>query len=242
MGVTVASVLLVAVAVGAVLVVLLRQGPAPLADAPGAPPPPPPGVVARVDADVRRVSAELAAWWGPQLDGRGHPLRRPVRLTDGDDGEVCDGRSVAMDDDLLLNAWAHDCEEGPLVAWDPRLLAGSYVVLEVTIAHEWGHVAQAADRRLDVSVMDKRMLPVDGELQADCLAGAWWADARGARDLELAMEAVADSGDPPGSPVDDADAHGDADLRVAAFLTGHGGGLAACEPGTFDPRGVHAPG
>lgn len=190
-------------------------------------------------ARAEDVGASLDRWWEVQLrthaDGRRF---RPVggRLTDGDDGVRCDGEEVAPDDDLVDNAWAGLCLEGPVIAYDPATFRRSDVALQVILAHEWGHIAQALDPRLDEIWVDRDAPYAETELQADCYAGAWAATNLDAREQELAVLELRAIGDPPDVPADDPDGHGTADEREAAFRLGVDRGVTACLPDAFDAR------
>ena len=96
------------------------------------------------------------------------------------------------------------------------------------IAHEWGHLIQETVGELQSS----QVLPIELELQADCLAGAWAADAdrRGLLeqgDLEEAMTALVKAGDPSDEPFAP-DAHGTANERMDAFRAGFDRGVPGC--------------
>lgn len=190
-------------------------------------------------ARAHAVGANLDRWWTVQL--RAHsPGRsfRPVgdRLTDGDDGVRCDGEEVVPDHDLVDNAWAGLCGEGPVVAFDPATFRRSDVALQVVLAHEWAHVAQALDPRLDEIWVDPAAPYAETELQADCYAGAWAATNLDAEERERAVAELRAIGDGPDVPADDPDGHGTADEREAAFRLGVTGGITACLPDAFDAR------
>jgi hypothetical protein len=97
----------------------------------------------------------------------------------------------------------------------------------VVVAHENGHRLQDVMGVLD----DSSLRSIDIELQADCLAGYWAASVyrRGLLepgDLKEAFTITLDSGDAPGTPVDDPSAHGSARQRLAAFRQGYANGAA----------------
>lgn len=190
-------------------------------------------------ARAEEVGAELDHWWEQQLRTVSTGRRfRPVevRLTDGDDGVRCDGEEVVLDGDLLDNAWAGLCREGPVVAFDPATFRRSDVALQVILAHEWGHVAQALDPSLDEIWVDRDAPYAETELQADCYAGAWAATAMTPGDRELAILELRAIGDPPDVPLDDPDGHGTPDEREAAFRLGVTAGITDCLPDRFDAR------
>jgi predicted metalloprotease len=106
----------------------------------------------------------------------------------------------------------------------------------VVVAHEWGHHVQ---RQLGYEMSNRTgSIGDDGSLaieqQADCLAGAYTKDAEAVGwldpgDVDEALFMTRISGDPPGTADDDPFAHGTGGERVAAFLDGYDGGLAACD-------------
>lgn len=188
---------------------------------------------------AEEIGANLDRWWEVQLRTHGDGRHfRPVadRLTDGDDGILCEGEEVVPDDDLVDNAWAGLCPEGPVVAFDPATFRRSDVALQVILAHEWGHIAQAVNPRLDEIWVDPDAPYAETELQADCYAGAWAGINLDAREQELAVLELRAIGDPPDVPLDDPDGHGTPDEREAAFRLGVGRGISACLPDAFDAR------
>jgi len=105
----------------------------------------------------------------------------------------------------------------------------------VVLAHEMGHAIQPRAGVEAPSVVI--------ELQADCFAGAWVADAqKSAKDpvaidesaLDSSVKAILALRDRPGTPATDPQAHGLAFDRVNAFQTGYEQGPRECA--TF-PRG-----
>lgn len=185
--------------------------------------------------DARAIAAELDAWWRDAAPGIGVAYRSvaPDRVTDGTDGATCDGVDLDPDDeDLDGNAFVDEgCDEGLLVGIDVRTLSLP-LELESTLAHEWGHVVQAMGPGIDVE--EAGGLSIDVELQADCLAGAWAGDVMDDEQVETMVLRQRESGDEPGVPIDDVDAHGTGDERVAAFLHGVTGGPAACVGDALD--------
>jgi predicted metalloprotease len=121
----------------------------------------------------------------------------------------------------------------------------------VVIAHEWGHHLQAelgitddAYTSITTSLTEPTSLQV--ELQADCLAGVWAAQANAdgrlePGDLDRAVYMMASflgDGDLPPGTHDDPwyldEQHGDGALRAWWFLRGFGGGVEDC--GIADPE------
>jgi predicted metalloprotease len=97
------------------------------------------------------------------------------------------------------------------------------------IAHEWGHLVQSLLGILGST----ELLTIQTELQADCLAGVWAADAdqRGLLeegDFEEGMIALLRVGDPHGTDFFDPQAHGQPEERVGAYRRGFFEGLDGC--------------
>ncbi|MEM9037977.1 MAG: neutral zinc metallopeptidase [Actinomycetota bacterium] len=124
------------------------------------------------------------------------------------------------------------CPVDDLVAWDAEeLFPGAYqwfgaATPAVILAHEWAHAAQ---RRAGIDGTTEVM-----ELQADCFAGAWLAQAPASFDaaaqdfLTRAPSFFAWIGDPADRYVPVEQRHGDGGQRLRAFGTGHRAGAAAC--------------
>jgi predicted metalloprotease len=97
------------------------------------------------------------------------------------------------------------------------------------IAHEWGHLVQGLLGILGNS----ELLTIQTELQADCLAGVWAADAdkRGLLeegDFQEGITTLFRVGDPRGTDFFDPQAHGSPGERIDAFDGGFQAGLDAC--------------
>lgn len=131
------------------------------------------------------------------------------------------------------------CDEGDFIVFDDDLLFPSFVddfgiaSLGVILAHEWGHVVQSPLRNDVLFELDNVTL----ELQADCFAGAWSADARdtGVGEFALTEEDVTNAllalfllGDLPGDSASDLAAHGSAFDRISSFQDGYLGGPSTC--------------
>jgi hypothetical protein len=97
------------------------------------------------------------------------------------------------------------------------------------VAHEWGHLVQA----LLGLLQDPERYTIDNELQADCFAGVYSADADSrdlleAGDMDEAVLSLLRAGDPLDTPFFDEDAHGSPGERIDAFLRGTQQGLDSC--------------
>lgn len=180
------------------------------------------------DAEIAAIVDDLNQYWSEADSELGFTYTPvpPSRVSTGNDGVTCDRQEIDpsdVEDNAFVDA---GCSEGITVAYDPTYVSASLARAEVTLAHEWGHVIQAQSSELDLS-LDPDGLPIDGELQADCFAGAWAAE-RATADLEELRIDVAESGDPHGVPLDDPDGHGTDQERLDAFNIGHAGGPVAC--------------
>jgi predicted metalloprotease len=106
----------------------------------------------------------------------------------------------------------------------------------IVVAHEWGHHIQSK-LGFDLGVVPDRageVAPIELEQQADCLAGAYAADAEltgwlDAGDIDEALAITEISGDPPGTAWNDPRAHGTGDVRIDAFLGGYDAGTTGCD-------------
>jgi predicted metalloprotease len=141
------------------------------------------------------------------------------------DGPVCAG-------DPALEGNAFYCPSGDFLAWDePGLLVPIFLevgdmAVAFILAHEWAHAIQ---QRAGFSYK----FTIQAELQADCYAGAWAADAKGRGivepgDLDEVIQGLFLARDIPGRPWFDEQAHGSGFQRVRAFNFGFDNGAAAC--------------
>ena len=178
-------------------------------------------VVKDVDDYWRRTFATVyenkPPYSGPEIKGE---------YTSEDDAPDCGGHEAP-----LKNAFY--CPAGDYLAWDgPGLLFPFYQAGDMgaalVIAHEWGHaIQQRAGQILDV-------VTILSELQADCFAGAWAADADGRGllepgDIEEAISALYRVRDPADTPWLDLAAHGNAGQRINAFQDGFDSGPLKCK-------------
>lgn len=131
------------------------------------------------------------------------------------------------------------CDEGDFIVYDDAVLFPDFAdefgmsVTALVIAHEWGHAIQGSNRN-DILYS---YVSTTIELQADCFAGAWVADAQrngvkgvrlSDRDVTSALLGLIQLGDVPGGLPDDPAAHGSAFDRVSAFQDGYLGGVVPC--------------
>lgn len=97
------------------------------------------------------------------------------------------------------------------------------------VAHEWGHLVQA---NLGI-LQDDSLFTIQIELQADCLAGVWTADAdsRGVLDegdFDEGLATLFSVGDARDTPWFDPGAHGTGGQRIDAYDAGYDLGIDAC--------------
>jgi predicted metalloprotease/RsiW-degrading membrane proteinase PrsW (M82 family) len=118
------------------------------------------------------------------------------------------------------------CSPANKVYWDAGLLSRQYDLGDFApifvIAHEWGHAVQ---HQLGFMSASRGLMRIQLELQADCLAGAFAADARtrGALDPgddDEALMSLRRSGDDLDSAWFEPGAHGTPGQRIDAFLYG----------------------
>jgi predicted metalloprotease len=176
--------------------------------------------------DEQTAVRATAAFWErtfPKLFGQqyGNPVIKGSYI--GSSGPTCAGRpSVAFN--------AFYCSDGDFLAWDQNLMSAGYKQIGdawvyLIISHEWGHAIQAR--------LDRGLVSVAAELQADCFAGATLSGAAQQgiisiepgdnQELANTLKAVAD--DFPWTNESD---HGNAVQRTKAFNAGARGGPLAC--------------
>jgi predicted metalloprotease len=190
---------------------------------------------AQVTGLTKAVADDLDTYWGRAFTAEGRYYDRPdIVLIEGMTPTPC--------------AWAGAVEPGSgsfYCPWNQTIYLDVAAIqveaarygaagLLFTLAHEWGHHAQ-----FQRGALQERSQAV--ELAADCLAGAYLADAVGRG--WIAAEVVSDDvrgivatlGDPLGFSSTDSQAHGTGEQRTAMLLAGYLGGAAACgRPPTTD--------
>jgi predicted metalloprotease len=129
------------------------------------------------------------------------------------------------------------CPDGDFIAWDaqnliPQLQADfGPLLVGVVFAHEYGHAIQVRLGRTDQPT-------VVLEQQADCFAGAWLGDALAGHSnafkkitssqLDNTVAGLLMLRDQPGTPAQDAGAHGNAFDRIRALQDGVQQGAGKC--------------
>jgi hypothetical protein len=105
------------------------------------------------------------------------------------------------------------------------------------IAHEWAHHVQTTVGLVRVQNPPtewNEVFSVELELMADCMAGAWAQDVAsrgllGENDIQQTVDfALQYLGDPPGVGTYDPQAHGTAEQRANAIMSGYQDGFLAC--------------
>jgi hypothetical protein len=183
---------------------------------------------AEVAGLTEAMSADLDAYWGRAFAAEGRYYSRPdFVLIEGVTPTPC--------------AWAGAVGPGSgsfYCPWNQAIYLDVAAIqveaarygaagLLFTLSHEWGHHAQ-----FQRGALQERSQAV--ELAADCLAGAYLADAVGRG--WIAAEVVSDDvrgivatlGDPLGLSPADTQAHGTSEQRTAMLLAGYAGGAAVC--------------
>jgi predicted metalloprotease len=178
---------------------------------------------------LRAAAQEIGGFWAvevPKFYGQSYEGPRYVAGVDPGAGQVvCGGNPTPIEGNAFF------CRPDNFIAWDePTLMLplfkGSPLAPVFVLAHEWGH-----------SIQEQLQVPyqhtIDSELDADCLAGVWAADAfrRGKlsrEDFDRAVDVLHDFQDADGVPWTDAQAHGTAFERIRAFGHGVDGGPFGC--------------
>lgn len=176
--------------------------------------------------DERLAVLAADAFWRrrfPDLSSAQYQPPNVVGRYSGTNGPACGGQ-------LSIPFNAVYCPAGDFVAWDVELMATGFerigdAWVYLIIMHEWGHAVQAR--------LDRNLVSVAAELQADCFAGATLQgsvadrvialDDGDVKELQSTLITVADE-----FPWTDISDHGDATQRITAFNRGTRGGVDAC--------------
>lgn len=185
------------------------------------------GCPATVSDLIELARSDVDSFWEQQFEGDTIQYDPPVNFKayTSEIDTAC-GRA------LLNNAFY--CSADHSIYYDENFLKGELdtngdFAPVLIIAHEWGHLVQS----LVGILQDESLYTIQLELQADCLAGVWAADAdeRGLLDegdFEEGIVALFRVRDPKGTPFYDPQAHGTAGERIDAFNNGYDFGLDAC--------------
>ncbi len=173
----------------------------------------------------------LNKYWGERLEARGADAGPPGKLVsywNRRQDPRCGGARGGFRN-------AQYCPPTDTISWDGYwLLNGMYrrngeAAAAFLLAHEYGHLVQ---KRL--GIINKFPLTIEGELNADCLAGAWLTgvDNRLFRltnaDFDSLIYGVFAVADPRGIPWKNPSAHGTARERKDALVIGANRGLRGC--------------
>jgi predicted metalloprotease len=192
--------------------------------------PPPAEIVQRALADIERY------WTATYPTISGGTAFQPIQggyhpYTQSNPPPSCGG------EENVYQPNAFYCPVGDFIAWDaerliPQLQTNfGQLLVALVMAHEYGHAVQ---HRLGVT--DQPSVVV--ELQADCFAGAWLADAKAGRspafsgvtpaEIDSALAGMLQLRDQPGTSATTAGAHGNAFDRIQALQDGVQNGATKC--------------
>ena len=194
-----------------------------------------------LDCRVKAAAASLEVFWQDNLDGA---VPTQIVLFTGSVNTGCGGATSAVgpfycppDQTIYLDTAFYDQLQSQFGS-SGGPLAQLYVV-----GHEWGHHIQSITGLMDGLDLQTTGPASDGvrlELQADCFAGAWIADApflEPPTDAQIAdaLSAAAAVGDDniqeqtQGQVQPETWTHGASEQRQKWFTTGYQGGVQACD-------------
>jgi predicted metalloprotease len=177
-------------------------------------------------ADEKSAVDATNAFWTKHFTQLFGGQYNPPRIEGGYLG--ADGPSCGGSPSVPFNAFY--CQPGDFIAWDENLMSAGYNKIGdswvyLIISHEWGHAIAAR--------IDRSLVSVAAELQADCMAGAALSGAAAdgtvrfeqgdTQELSRTLSAVADN-----FPWTQESDHGNARQRIVSFNTGARGGPLAC--------------
>jgi hypothetical protein len=167
------------------------------------------------------IAADIDAWYAGQFANAGAGYSSPnLAAVEGEITTAC-----GPVDPYILGPAAYCPLDGTVYVtpvWEQVYGQEEWITI---LAHEWGHHAQM--------LLGFSGYPTDeSELQADCLAGAYVADAeaRGAvpnGTYTRGMGASIRAGAPPFLP-DEADVHGTGSERAGSYADGYFNSIGAC--------------
>ena len=194
-----------------------------------------------LDCRMKAAAASLEVFWQDNLDGA---VPTQIVLFTGSVNTGCGGATSAVgpfycppDQTIYLDTAFYDQLQSQFGS-SGGPLAQLYVV-----GHEWGHHIQSITGLMDGLDLQTTGPASDGvrlELQADCFAGAWIADApfhEPPTDAQIAdaLSAAAAVGDDniqeqtQGQVQPETWTHGASEQRQKWFTTGYQGGVQACD-------------
>jgi len=191
-----------------------------------------------VSGFVNPLDADVDIYWADVFAREELPYLPPAAIT-GFEESIDTGCGQATPNDAVAFYCPADATIYYMVSFRTLIerQVGDFAWVTV-ISHEWGHHIQAQlgilDEVIDEPTDSGGILPVELELQADCLAGAYAQDAEATDwldpgDIEEALLLTSVAGDTVGTSFDDPNAHGTSQQRVEAFLAGYEAGLDGCD-------------
>ncbi len=176
---------------------------------------------------IELARADIDSFWAAQFEGENVLYDPPIKFQ-AYDSEIETECGLAE----LNNAFY--CGADHSIYYDINFLKeqldgnGDFAPVLI-IAHEWGHLVQSLLGILG----DEELLTIQTELQADCLAGVWAADANSREmldqgDFDEGIIALFNVGDSRDTPFFDPQAHGRSGQRIDSFTDGFEAGLDSC--------------
>lgn len=186
------------------------------------------GCPGTIDDLIELARSDINDFWQGQFDFEGEDYEPPIKFQ-----SYTKEIDTACGPASLDNAFY--CSADHSIYYDSNFLKaqldtnGDFAPVLI-VAHEWGHLVQS----LLGILQDDTLYSIQIELQADCLAGVWAADADARSlldqgDLEEGIVALFRVRDPKGTDFFDPQAHGTAGERIDAFNDGFDYGLDACK-------------
>jgi uncharacterized protein len=179
-------------------------------------------------ADLLKFAAsDIKTFWDTQLEDQGVSYVPPDSFSTYN-GPIETGCGESVPRNAFYCPVDNDIYMDETLAEDALTGVGDFGPVFI-LAHEWGHSVQA-----NLGVLNDPRIPgIQRELQADCFAGAYAANAdeRGLLeqgDLDEAAQSLIAAGDPAGTPWYDPQAHGSAQQRLNAFEAGLQQGVGGC--------------
>jgi predicted metalloprotease len=191
-------------------------------------------LLADLEAYADEVAADLDAYWAEQLAEAGVAYRRPeaVFFTE----TVSTPCGLELVPGVTAPGFYCSREERIYVDGVDNVAvaeAFGHAWLSTLLGHEWGHHVQNLLGTFPDGLIHPEAVVERLELQADCLAGGWTADAdgRGLIDpdaVDVALYLMAYASNPLLREIGMNDGHGTTEQRLRAFLQGYDDGTAAC--------------
>ena len=185
------------------------------------------GCPGTIDDLIGLARMDIDSFWEAQFDFEDILYDPPITF-EAYDTEI----ETACGPALLNNAFY--CSADHSIYYDSAFLKdqletnGDFAPVLI-IAHEWGHLVQSLLGILG----DEELLTIQTELQADCLAGVWAADANQREmlqegDFDEGIIALFNVGDTRDTPFFDPSAHGNSGQPIDSFKDRFESCLDAC--------------